>query len=209
MLRRLPQIKTGNSILIVCEGSEEYDYLEALKKCGVWSNKLSIKLKNAKSINNILSQYQYEFANDNYDLIVVFCDTEVPPYDEFINLKKAINEFHGKEVAEKIVFFTNPCSMQIILSHFNRVNLKSNSKTINSTLIQKLTGVKDYIATENQRTSIMKKINAKNYEVMKQNVAGLSSKCDKVPSTNILELFEQLEKNEGSWIQKLKEEIDS
>lgn len=209
MLRRLPQIKTGNSILIVCEGSEEYDYLEALKKCGVWSNKLSIKLKNAKSINNILSQYQYEFANDNYDLIVIFCDTEVPPYDEFINLKKAINEFHGKEVAEKIVFFTNPCSMQIILSHFNRVNLKSNSKTNNSTLIHKLTGVKDYIATENQRTSIMKKINAKNYEVMKQNVAGLSGKCDVVPSTNVLELFEKLEKNEGSWIQKLKEEIDS
>ena len=209
MLRRLPQIKTGNSILIVCEGSEEYDYLEALKKCGVWSNKLSIKLKNAKSINNILSQYQYEFANDNYDLIVIFCDTEVPPYDEFINLKKAINEFHGKEVAEKIVFFTNPCSMQIILSHFNRVNLKSNSKTNNSTLIHKLTGVKDYIATENQRTAIMKKINAKNYEVMKQNVAGLSGKCDVVPSTNVLELFEKLEKNEGSWIQKLKEEIDS
>ena len=209
MLRRLPQIKTGNSILIVCEGSEEYDYLEALKKCGVWSNKLSIKLKNAKSINNILSQYQYEFANDNYDLIVIFCDTEVPPYDEFINLKKAINEFHGKEVAEKIVFFTNPCSMQIILSHFKRVNLKSNSKTINSTWIQNLTGVKDYIATENQRTSIMKKINARNYEVMKQNVAGLSGKCDVVPSTNVLELFEKLEKNEGSWIQKLKEEIDS
>lgn len=30
-----------------------------------------------------------------------------------------------------------------------------------------------------------------------------------MPSTNVLELFEKLEKNEESWLQKLKEEIDS
>ena len=64
--------------------------------------------------------------------------------------------------------------MQIILSHFKRVRLKSNQKSINGSLIEKLTSVKNYRATERQRTAIVKKITAENYVLLKDNIKELS-----------------------------------
>ena len=91
------------------------------------------------------------------------------------------------------MFFANPCSMQIILSHFDKVALKSNKKSVNAPIIEKLTGVPDYKATENQRKNIMKKIDSANYITMKGNIINLSSSYKNVPSTNCLTLFKKLE----------------
>lgn len=207
-MKKFPSVKTGCKILIICEGSEENDYISRLKECDVWSSVYNIKPKNAKSIDNIIAIYQNEYQNDNYDLIVIFCDTEIIPYEQFCKLRESINNFHGNNVADKLIIFANPCTMQIILSHFDKVKLTSNSKTKNSALIQKLTGVTDYIAEENQRKAMMKHINAENYMHMKSNLKGIAVEYDKVPSTNVVAWFELFEGENTKRIKEINKKIE-
>lgn len=47
MSRRIPPLRAENRILILCEGSEEYDYLERLIRCGGWKH--CVRLKNVQS----------------------------------------------------------------------------------------------------------------------------------------------------------------
>ncbi|MDE6666943.1 MAG: hypothetical protein K2K38_01185 [Clostridia bacterium] len=207
-MRKLPSIKTGCKILIICEGFEEYDYITKLKECGVWSSAYNIKPRNAKSIDNIIAIYQNEYQNSNYDLVIILCDTEILPYEQFCKLREAINSFHGNNAADKLIIFANPCTMQIILSHFDKVKLMSNSKTQNSPLIKKLTGVADYIAEENQRKAIMKHINAANYLHMKSNLKGIAVEYDKVPSTNVVFWFNLFESENTKWVKETNKEIE-
>ena len=207
-MRKLPSIKTGCKILIICEGFEEYDYITKLKECNVWSPAYNIKPRNAKSIDNLIAIYQNEYQNANYDLIVLFCDTEMMPYEQFCKLREAIDGFHGNKSADKLIIYANPCTMQIILSHFDKVKLTSNSKTKNSALIKKLTGVEDYIAEEYQRKAIMKHINAKNYLNMKNNLNGIAIAYDKVPSTNVVYWFELFEDKNTKWVQEINKIIE-
>lgn len=207
MRRKLPLIRTNKQILIICEGHEEYDYLDSLKKCGVWSSKYDIKLKNAKALDNISPQYQYEYQNNNYDIILIFCDTEMAPCNQYKKLVENINAFHGKSISKQIIYFGNPCTMQLILSHFGSIKLSSNSKTVNSKQIKTLTGVSDYNALDNQRAAIMKKITSANYNVMKSNLSSISNDDKVVPSTNFLELLQNLENDDYSWIDRLNKKL--
>ena len=207
-MRKLPSIKTGCKILIICEGFEEYDYIAKLKECDVWSSAYNIKSRNAKSLDNIIAIYQNEYQNANYDFIAIFCDTEIMPYEQFCKLRESLNSFHGNNAADKLIIFANPCTMQIVLSHFDKIKLSSNSKTKNSALVQKLTGVKDYIAEENQRKAIMKHIDAKNYLEMKSNLKGLSVDFDQVPSTNVVYWFELFESETTKWVKEINKKIE-
>ena len=195
-------------ICIICEWYEEYDYFSKLIECNVFHQNYGIKLKNARSIDNIFAVYQNEFQNDNFDLIVVFCDTEIEPYSQFKSLLKKIDKFHNKKLSKDIVFFANPCTMQIILSHFSSVHLTSNSKAKNSPIIKRLTGVEEYQAKSNQRETIMKQIEASNYSKMKANLATISCKWEDVPSTNFIELLDKLEQADTSWINKIEKKFN-
>lgn len=209
MSRKLPIIKNPNRVLIICEGSEEFDYLTKLKTLSVWNNSISVELKNAGSIDNIFALYNYYYSSGSFKLVVVFCDTEKEPYKQFLALKNKLNQFHGKKVAKSVVFFVNPCTLQVVLSHFEKVYLTKNSKTENAPLIQKLTGVIDYRATSHQRLAIMRKITAENYLVMKNNISGISNQFHIVPSTNINVLFSALEMGDTALINKLAKLVDS
>ncbi len=200
MNRKLPVINTAKRILIVCEGNEEEDYLERLKECGVWNREISVKIINAKSIDGIVAQYQYHYQNGNYELIIVFCDTEKEPYNQFLTLKAEIDKFHGNKASKKVVYFANPCTMQIVLSHFRAVKLKNNSKSANSTIIKELTGIDDYRASEKQRDVMMKKITGENYLTMKTNISQLSTDYRNVPSTNCKAMFDGLDGDSLKWI---------
>ena len=69
------------------------------------------------------------YANDTYELILVFCDTDKEPYREYAQIKKKINQFLSKtKASDKLIIFANPCTMQIILSHFGDVSLKNQEK---------------------------------------------------------------------------------
>ena len=207
-MKRMPKLNSETRLLIVCEGSEEYDYLDRLKQCKVWNSNYCIKIKDAKSIDNIAALYEYWYQSGTYVLVVVFCDTEKYPYVQYNLLKEKINKFHGAKVADKIVFFANPCSMQIILSHFNNVSLKTNDKTENGELIKRLTGVKNYEASEQQRRAITNKINKQNYATMKKNISTLSSDFNTVPSSNVLQLFNALEKDDKKWISLINKKLE-
>ena len=117
--------------------------------------------------------------------------------------------FHGGQISDKVVFFANPCTMQIILSHFDKVTLKSNSKKDNAPIIKKLIGIDEYRATQQQRIKITKKINIENYNLMKENISQLSTNCTDVPSTNIYELFLALENGDINWVNDIKDAINN
>ncbi len=195
-------------LCLLCEGFEEYDYIIRLKSLGVWSDAYDITVKNAKGLDNIAPVYQNEFHSDNFDLILIFCDTELKPYLQFTNLLKKINAFHDKNVAKSIVFFANPCSMQVILSHFEAVSLTTNSKALNTPLISKYTGLSHYSARHEQRSRLMQRINAQNYEVMRANISSLSTDYRVVPGTNFLSLILKLECSSTSWVNRLIRRIE-
>ena len=199
----MSQYDKQKRICVICEGFEEHDYFEKLKQCNVFDDIYKIKCKNAKSIDNISAVYQSQFQDDSNDLVVIFCDTEMSPYDKYERMKHSIDMYHDAQITQDIVFFANPCTMQIILSHFNKVNLTSNSKTINSKTIEQLTGVKDYEAKENQRHAIVRKITKTNYSAMKKNLASIKTNYKVVPSTNFLDLINKLEQSNTEWINNI------
>lgn len=202
--RKTRSINDSKRILIICEGYEEYDYIKRLKSIiPNWSN-YDIDIKNAKGLPNIYSKYSYEFQQNNYDIIFVFCDTEIFPYDEYNKLKNNIDKnLYGKKISKSLVFFANPCSMLIILSHFKKVKLTTNSKTRNANIIQECTGVKNYDGCENQRNSIMNKVNLENYNAMKDNLNDISQDDSVIPSTNILNLFNSFDNKNKKWMNSI------
>ncbi len=95
----------------------------------IFDDVYSITVKNAKSLDNISAMYQNEYSNDNYDLVLIFCDTEVAPYKQFEQLKKKLDAFHGFQYAHRqILYFANPCTLLIVLAHFDKANLNTNDK---------------------------------------------------------------------------------
>lgn len=194
-------------ITIICEGYEEFDYLMTLLHLGLWNELYSVRIKNAKSLTNIPPVYQNEFQNDNADLIVVFCDTELTPYEQFRSVCEKIDRFHAKHVWGNIVFFSNPCTMQVQLSHFGKIELESNSKHRNAPLIRQLTGVDNYRARDEQRRLINKLITRQNYFAMKQNLEPLSRDYTVKPSTNFLTLLNYLENPNPSWVERIAKKL--
>ena len=197
----------GKRICIICEGYEELEYIETLKSKSVFSNKYEIITVNAKSINAIISRYQDRFQSDSYSLVLIFCDTDKKPYDKYIELKNKINRFHGINIADEIIIFGNPCTMQIILSHFGEILLKSQSKSVNSKYIKELVGINNYKASKEQRKKLFGKIKRENYFKMKENISKLSIKDNDVPSTNILKFLESLESEDMQWIDEINDKM--
>ena len=210
MTRRLPPIKTSTKILIICEGAEEYDYLCRLRALNVWSHDFGVEVKNAHSIDKIADLYEYYYSLDSYKLIVVFCDTEKAPYNQFLAMQTKIQNFHDKKkITDHLVFFANPCTMQIILSHFDKVTLKSNDKSENADLIRKLTGVKDYRAMEKQRKAIMDKLSPENYKAMEDRITELSPDYRSIPGSNAITLFSALDAGNMEWVKSIIKKIES
>ena len=58
MVPLLPPLKDNKKIYIICEGSEEYDYLNRLKLLHVWSDVYDITLRDAKGNGNLYPIYQ-------------------------------------------------------------------------------------------------------------------------------------------------------
>ena len=198
---------SGKKICIICEGYEELDYIEALKNKAVFSNKYNFITVNAKSINTIIARYQERFQSDSYSLVLIFCDTDKGPSEKYKEIKQKINEFHEADVADDIIIFGNPCTMQIILSHFAEIKLTSQSKSVNAKYIENLTGIQNYKATDEQRKELFSKIKRDNYNVMKENVKKLSANDEELSSTNILNFIEKFESDDDSWIDEINDRL--
>ena len=94
---KLPKLPDRHKICIICEGNEEYGYLNRLKELKVWNDQYDISLVNASGNGNIPARYQDRYQNSSYEVVFVFCDTEKKPYEQYEDIKRKINEFHGRE----------------------------------------------------------------------------------------------------------------
>ena len=76
MPNKLPKILDNHKICIICEGNEEYEYLNRVKSLEVWDKQYDITLVNAGGNGNIPARYQDRYQNGADELVLVFCDTE-------------------------------------------------------------------------------------------------------------------------------------
>lgn len=203
-MTKLPNLSNKHKVCIICEGYEEYHYLNKLLDLNVWSNNYEFVLINAKSASNIFPRYQDAYNNARYEIIIIFCDTDKPPFKEYNLIKNKINNFHGKKSASnKIIIFANPCTMQIILLHFNEVFLSTQAKKTNSPIIFELTGVKNYDAKDDQIKQICNKIFQRTYVQMKNRVKAINNNDTICSSTNFGDFIDYFESDNCEWITKI------
>ena len=63
---KLPPIGTKkHKVCIICEGNEDYSYIDRLKRLNVWNPAYDFQLINAKSASNIFARYQDAYNNDH------------------------------------------------------------------------------------------------------------------------------------------------
>lgn len=204
MKNKLPEFSDRHKICIICEGSEEFKYLERLKTIKVWSRVYDVVLVNAGGNGNIPARYQDRYQNGADEAVLVFCDTEKKPHEQYEDIKRKINEFHGVgNAAGEVVIFGNPCTMQIILKHWTDENLKSPAKAINAPVIKKYTGVENYKGRADQISEIMQHITAENYRFMRQRVSVLTDDDSVTGSSNFGKYMGLLESDDSGWIENM------
>lgn len=204
-MSKVPQIANKHRICVVCEGEEDFAYFKRLTELGVWDNAYMFDLKNAKSASNIPAMYTNVFQNNSYEAVLVFCDTDKAPHREYSLVKKKILQFHGNRdaVVGKVIIFANPCTMQIILAHFDDIKLTNQGKKTNATVIEQLTGVPNYDAHAEQIAAICAKIFRRTYQNMRSRVSEMNHP-DTVPaSTNFIEFLNKFESADARWLQTL------
>lgn len=208
MRNRVPEIFTGSRICIICEGDEEYEYLERLIALDVWSIEYRFQLENAEGNGNIPARYQNKYQNGAYDLVLVFCDTDRKPYEQYVDIKRKINEFHGIEnAADQVIIFGNPCTMQIILEHWDDVELSSNSKKKNAPVIFDLTGIEGYKGRKEQRRELFSRITKENYQKMRERIKKLPADDTVEGSTNIGWFIDCFSSDGGEWIRMINQSL--
>jgi len=211
MVPLLPPLKDNKKIYIICEGSEEYDYLNQLKLLHVWSDVYDITLRDAKGNGNLYPIYQNVYQKGNYDLVVIVCDTEKKPHEQFNDICCKVNSLHACELASQhVVMFTNPCTMQVILLHWDTsVRLQTPSKRRSATYIEKYTGIQDYSAKESQRIQLVSNITKHSYRKMMNGAKQLGMDAALINSTNLHVFFAQLEQPDTNWIDEINKLIES
>lgn len=209
MGNRLPKIFTGSRICIICEGDEEYEYLEKLISLDVWSKEYCFQLENAGGNGNIPARYQDKYQNGAYDLVLVFCDTDRKPYEQYVDIKRRIDEFHGVEnAADKIMIFGNPCTMQIIIEHWGDVRLCSNNKKKNAPVIYDLTGIEGYKGRKEQRRKLFSQITTENYQEMRERIKQIPWDDTVEGSTNFGRFLDYFSSDEDEWIKTINRIVD-
>ena len=199
MTNKLPKIFSGSKICIICEGDEEYEYLDKLISLGVWSNKYQFILENADGNGNIPARYQDKYQNGSYDVVLVFCDTDKKPYEQFHGVNNA---------ADYVIIFGNPCTMQIIIEHWGGITLDSNTKKRNAPIILKFTGIENYKGRADQRQELFSKITKENYWDMLERIKKLPNDDTLVGSSNFGRFMEWFSSDNEEWIQGINEALD-
>ena len=195
---------------IICEGNEEYQYLKRLKDLKVWNEQYDISLVNAGGNGNIPARYQDRYQNGADELVLVFCDTEKKPYEQYEDIKRKINEFHGvDDAAKEVIIFGNPCTMQIISKHWTDEQLKTPAKPVNASLIKKYTMVENYKGRADQIEQVMKYVTKENYLEMRKRVKELQTNDVELGSSNFCLLIKYLENNDAKWIEDINAKLES
>ena len=205
-MAKLPALNRKHRICVICEGYEDTYYFKKLSELNVWNEIYEFTSVNAKSASNIPARFQDAFQNDRYEVILIFCDTDKAPYKEYVKIKEKINSFLNKpEAAQKLIMFANPCTMQIILSHFGEVSLTKQGKKTNAAEIERLTGIKNYDAHEEQIRKLCSMILRRSYDDMKKRVEAIDASDINSPSTNFIVFLERFESEDTNWISDIQQ----
>lgn len=209
MTNKLPKFIDKHKICIICEGNEEYEYLNRLKELEVWNGQYDISLVNADGNGNIPARYQDRYQNGAYEVVLVFCDTEKKPYEQYEDIKRKISEFHGVDnAASEVVIFGNPCTMQIIAKHWTDEIIKSPAKPVNAPLVERYTGIENYKARKDQINEVMKYITMENYLDMRKRVDCMDADDTVTGNSNFGRFMALFEQDDCGWIQKINSELD-
>lgn len=209
MPNKLPKFFDKHRICIICEGNEEYEYLKRLKDLKVWNEQYDISLVNAGGNGNIPARYQDRYQNGAEELVLVFCDTEKKSHEQYEDIKRKINEFHGVDnAADEVMIFANPCTMQIISKHWTDENLKSPAKPVNAPLIKEFTGVENYKGRADQIKAVMECITVENYRDMSQRVSQFEKIDTVTGSSNFGRFMELLESSDNEWINEINNSLE-
>lgn len=209
MPNKLPRFRDNHKICIICEGNEEYEYLDRLIALKVWSGQYDISLVNAGGNGNIPARYQDRYQNGSYEIVLVFCDTEKKPHEQYVDIKRKINEFHGIDhAADEVIIFGNPCTMQIISKHWADENLKSPAKAVNAPFIQRYTGVENYKGRMDQIEKVMEHITAENYADMCRRMKALKTDDSVLGSSNFGRFIKLFESDDSGWIDEINTKIE-
>lgn len=196
------------SVCLILEGFEEYFYFERLKSLPVFSTKYRINLINAKSASNIPAKYQEALASDSYTIILIVCDRD-RKLEAYNGAVRGIEKILGDGNAHKVITFTRPCTLQVILFHFGDVLLTTQAKAAARDDVQRLTGIEDYDAHQDQLKDICQQIYFKSWDCMLERLRSLSTNPDDMPSSNMNILFERLCSDNVSWIDEVNKSIFS
>lgn len=200
-MAKMPNINSKHRIRVICEGYEDEAYFKRLMGFDVWDKTYQFFPVNAKGASNIPARFQADYQNNAYEIILIFCDTDKAPYREYKQVKDKINKFLNKQKAsEKLIMFANPCTMQIILSHFGDVSLKNQGKKTNADIIEQLTGVNNYDAHDDQIEAICGMIFRRTYSEMKERVKAINLPDTTSYSTNFIVFLDRFENNDVKWI---------
>lgn len=200
-----PQIK----ICIICEGDEEYEYLVRLKSLEMWNSQYYIVLENADGNGNIPARYQDKYQNGSFDLVLMFCDIDRKPYEQYVDIKQKIDTFHGvKGAAERVLIYGNPCTMQIIIQHWREICLKSSAKKVNAPMIEECTGVTNYKAREDQRERIFKQVTKENYSLMLARVKKMPDDDKLVGSSNFGKFMDCFVSEDIAWVNEINKVLE-
>ena len=209
MANKLPKFLDNHKICIICEGNEEYEYLKRLKDLKVWNEQYAISLVNAGGNGNIPARYQDRYQNGADELVLVFCDTEKKPHEQYEDIKRKINEFHGGgNAADEVIIFGNPRTMQIISKHWTDENLKSPAKPVNAPLIKEYTGVENYKGRADQIREVMEHVTEENYVDMCQRVWNLESDDFVTGSSNFGKFIKLFESDDSGWIEEINRKLE-
>ncbi len=208
-MSKLPVISRKHRVCVICEGLEEHVYFNRLISLNIWDSSYEFIPVNAKGASSIFARYQDAYNNDNYEMIIIFCDTDKYPYREYTQLKKKLNDFFNKRaVSQKIVLWANPCSLQIILSHYGVVKLTNQGKKTNSDIIERLTGVQDYNGHEEQIRDICNRIFRRTYPEMKERLRKEKYDEEESGSSNVVCFLDFFEGSDTNWITEINRYLE-
>lgn len=208
---KLPQIDHRHKVCVICEGDEDFAYFKRLKELSVWNEIYEFVPQNAHGESKIASMYASIYQNDNYEIVLILCDTDRAPQTQYQLLKKKLIEFHGGDKRlriDKFVIFAIPCTMQIILSHFGDVSLRSQGKKTNADVIERYTGIIGYDAHQEQIRELCGKIYQRSYSEMKRRIALINNPDTELGSTNFIVFLQLFESDNVKWISDTRSYLD-
>ena len=209
MKNRLPSLVQQVKVCIICEGDEEFEYLDRLKSLEVWNRKYNITLENADGNGNVPARYQDKYQNGSFDVVLVFCDTDKKPYEQYVDIKQKINEFHGVDgAADAVLIYGNPCTMQIVINHWKEILLKSPAKKMNALVIEECTGVSNYKGRRDQRQKVFEQVTKENYRNMLERIKKLSNDDTMVGSSNFGKFMDYFSDDEDLWVEEINKVLE-